>query len=699
MPIRFRSRGLICTSLFALLLAASAPITAEDALPIANHMIHHVDRPFTKLEMVEKSTRILELKGRITTVDVNDSEVITASKVENPFNPRQLRITAGAPGVTDVTVVDEFGQSHKLEILVVGDVRHLQSLLQLSFPDAAIHVTKVQNTAVLSGWVDQPAQIRPIMQLTEQFFPEPINNIQVGGVQQVTLKVKVMEVQRGKIRRLGFNFFDIGNNGYIISNPGNLIPIRTLTSAAGAATSLDFNPAGATAMFGIISDSNIFQGFIEALKEESLLKILAEPNLSVKSGSKANLLQGGEFPILIPQSLGTLSVEFKSFGVKLEALPIVLGNGRLSLQLIPEVSERDFSSAIETQGIVVPGLTTRRVQTAVEMDFGQTFVIAGLIFDRQTATTFKVPVLGELPFFGALFRRVRYDETETELLIMVTPELADPLKPCEVPPQGPGQFTSTPTDRELYLDGTLEVPYYGPQCVDCEADGGYVPQPAYIEPTPNGNMQYAPSTVPPAPAASGSDISPPPTPQPEAAKPQGVGPTLGHSPAKPDLVTPRFRSAAPRVQQASVAPSGATPLLGPAPTKRVKPVQSTTVRAKATTKVTTAPRAKTLNQTRPNRRTGPTQVVQQQRTGQNNTTIVRRASAASAQPSGTAPTTAAPANPALVFPDAEKQKLLNQLKASSQAKPSRRAPRPGLIAPKELTGRANPDGQSSSGTP
>ena len=141
--------------------------------------------------------------------------------------------------------------------------------------------------------------------------------------------------------------------------------------------------SGTSLGFGLVNSSSIFQAFIEALKQEALLKILAEPELVTTSGRPANLLSGGEFPILVPQSLGTVTIEWREFGVRMEAVPIVLGNGRLRLEVQPEVSERDFSNAVQVAGTTVPGLTVRRANTAVEMNFGETMVIAGLISSRK----------------------------------------------------------------------------------------------------------------------------------------------------------------------------------------------------------------------------------------------------------------------------------------------------------------------------
>jgi pilus assembly protein CpaC len=176
------------------------------------------------------------------------------------------------------------------------------------------------------------------------------------------------------------------------------------------------------------------------------------------------------------------------------------------LQLQPEVSDRDFSNAVQTNGVTVPGLTTRRVNTEVEMRFGETFMLAGLISIRNTAETSKVPFLGELPWLGAAFRRVRYDEGETEVVIMVTPELVAPMAGSQVPPGAPGQFSDVPTDRELFKSGFIEVPKYGNLCDDCEPGAMAPSAPTYVP-------SYTPTEAPADPAAH-----PPIAPAPAAAE-------------------------------------------------------------------------------------------------------------------------------------------------------------------------------------
>jgi pilus assembly protein CpaC len=311
-----------------------------------------------------------------------------------------------------------------------------------------------------------------------------------------------------------------------------------------------------------VSDSSLFQGFLEALKQESLLKILAEPTLNTSNGRPANLLAGGEFPIIVPQSLGTTTIEYREFGVRLEAVPTILGGGRVRLELAPEVSERDFANAVVVSGQTVPGLSTRRVNTQVEMNFGQTYMLAGLLSLRRTASTNKVPFLGELPWVGAAFRRVRYDESETELLIMVTPEIAGPMTPEQVPPGGPGLFTDTPTDRELCRDGMIEVPSYGSHCDNaCELGGLPASRLHYATPCQDGQClpESAPSGCPVQNGsagfgtmpAQGGQAAPIPYAPPEAA-PQAP-PMIPESPAPSPAAAPEFP--APPMEDSAIQPT------------------------------------------------------------------------------------------------------------------------------------------------
>jgi pilus assembly protein CpaC len=434
------------------------------------------------------------------------------------------------PGYTSIVLVDEFGHSSTVEVLVSGDVKQLEAVIRRAAPGSSVQALKVKDNVLLLGWVDQPTEATKIVELAEQFHPKVLNYLQVSGVQTIMLRVKIMEAQRSKIRSLGFNFLQSRTHSYVGSLPGSIVPFASGSPSVnlgspfggltGPATS-SVNPAAATAVFGLVAADNAFQGFVEALKTESLLKILAEPTLITTNGRPASFLSGGQFPVPVPQGLGTVSVVYKPFGVQLEFVPTVMGSGRLRMNVKPEVSEKDLSNTLTVSGITVPSLTTRSVNTEVEMNFGETLIIAGLISNRVQNIKQSVPFLGELPWIGAAFRRVRHDESETELLVLVTPELASPTDESHYPP-GPGRGTVSPTDRELYFNGYLEVPRYGPDPEPDMSSG----IPANYIPAPPG---HAPSNGAPPPAPSGSTID---LPTPPEARTGAVSQTSSTSPSR-----------------------------------------------------------------------------------------------------------------------------------------------------------------------
>jgi pilus assembly protein CpaC len=506
-------------------LVRSAAAEDESApLPVDNDPLVHIKEPQSDLRLVEKFAKIVELKTRITTVYGFDPEVLNVTKVD--MHPNEIRVHALTPGVTSLVLVDEANKSYTVEVFVIGDVRHLQAYLKNLFPNDAVTAVAVRESVVLRGYVSVPENIPRIIDIAKEFYPNVINQMEVGGDQEVQLKVRVIEIDRTKLRQLGFNFFGSTNNAFLAGIPGGLAPLSTLATPLGTAPALSVDPTkfASTApslIGGVVNNNYSLSMFLNALEAESLLKILASPVLTTTNGTPANLLSGGEFPILVPQSLGTVTVQWKEYGVRLTAVPLLLGNGRVRLNLQPEVSQKDLSNSVTTQGLTVPALTTRRVNTSVEMRFGETFMLGGLIEMQDIAQTNKVPWLGELPYVGAIFRTVSYQSVETELVIMVTPTLAGAMTDCQTPPGGPGMFSDQPTARELYGYGLIEVPSYGSHCTSCGKDnGGYPPpiidldlthsplpllNPVPVQELPPSAPQIAPPLAPPAvPAASSS---------------------------------------------------------------------------------------------------------------------------------------------------------------------------------------------------
>jgi len=433
----------------------------------------HVDGDSTRLEMIVNTSRILEMDFKVPRMIVNNPDVVQPT----PLAPNEVQVSALKPGVTQLNLWDEQGHVHTVDVLVIGDARELTALLESQFPDASLKVTPLSTSVVISGFVPSADMMSRIVQISEDYYPTVINNITVGGAQTVLLQVKVYEVSRTKLRTLGFDWAFFSGNDGIVSSVSGLIQNFSIGGQSVTAT------GGPTVAFGIINAADSFFGFLEALRQYDVVKVLAEPNLVTVSGRAARFNSGGEFPILIPQSLGTLSVEFREFGTRVDFVPIVLGNGYVRLEVRPEVSEIDEARSVTLGNVSVPALRVRSVDTAVEMKSGQTLALAGLIQTRDEAQNRGLPILADLPYVGAAFRRVTETQNEIELLILVTPEFVDAVDPSELPQCYPGQFTTSPTDCELYLKGYLEVPRCNGECTTPDGEVGPEALPP-TEPTP-----------------------------------------------------------------------------------------------------------------------------------------------------------------------------------------------------------------------
>ena len=338
-----------------------------------------------------------------------------------------------------------------------GSPSQLKEAIHKILPDEKdIRVTPTGDSITLSGTVSSTSNLSQVLALAESYYPKKVVNLlEVGGVHQVMLEVRVAEVSRSLLRRSGVNFNYISNSGmnFGISMLNNLTrlpaegwPGNPLTVTDKINAIFRFTGAGAT-----------WTTFIDALKEEGLLKLLAEPTLITMSGKSANFLAGGEFPIPVPQPSGvgtTITIEYKPYGVGLNFSPTVLSNRKISIQVAPEVSDLDFSNAIQISGFLVPAITTRRASTTVEIPDGQSFAIAGLLKDNVREIVSKFPVLGDIPILGVLFRSTSFQKNETELIIIVTPHL---VKPLNLTKQTlPTDQYIEPNDFEFYLLGALE---------------------------------------------------------------------------------------------------------------------------------------------------------------------------------------------------------------------------------------------------
>jgi pilus assembly protein CpaC len=442
-------------------------LAAAQDNPSANPSIIHKVRTGEKLEMVVNTSQILTLGLQIPQVLVQNPDLLTAT----PLSPTQVQVVARKTGVTQINLWDEKNQVHTIDVLIVGDARELTMLLTTEFPGASIKVRPVGNGALISGYVDRPEDLERIRALAEEYYPKVIMNITVGGVQQVLLHIKVMEVSRSKLRTLGFDWAQISNGNIDTLVRSGVSGLIGVAGSQGVPTgTLPISP-NSTFQFGIVDGSNVFFGVLEALCQSDVARIVSEPRVVAVSGRPSYFNVGGEIPYTVSQGLGAVEIEWKKFGTRVDFVPIVLGNGRVRLELRPRVSEIDRSHAA-VEG--VPAIKESVVDTAVELGAGQTLAIAGLVQTRTEAQTRGLPWVSDVPYVGALFRRVHEEKNEIETLILVTPEFADAMDPHEVPQCGPGMRTASPSDWELYMEGHVEVPNRCPPCTGggCPKQGG-----------------------------------------------------------------------------------------------------------------------------------------------------------------------------------------------------------------------------------
>ncbi len=435
------------------------------------------------LPMVELKvghTRLIKLPKKIQRVSVGAPAICDVVVI----NTHQLYLNGKGPGSTNITL---WAPGDKLIgmflVRVQRDLSLLKERMHQILPDEPVEIRELQGTVVLSGRVSGvEAKERakslalamvPRKDLAESMhkqlkIPEyVIDLMEVGAVKQVTLKVRFAEVRRDALKRFKVNlsYRDLAGNFFNTFLGGVTGPLLPTDKWDLPATGPGFNPFSRPPYdTGLSTKSTIaggftwggdrrIMGFLDVLKENGLAKVLAEPNLVAASGHEANFLAGGEFPIPVPQK-ENITIFFKKFGVKLKFKPTVLSNGKIRLEVEPEVSDLDFSTAVVIQGYVVPGLTTRKAKTQLELENGQSFGMAGLFRDDLAQVVSKIPFLGDIPILGALFRSTEFQHKKTELVIVVTPEI---VTPGQGAPSLPTDNLKMPSDWEIYMGKMVEM--------------------------------------------------------------------------------------------------------------------------------------------------------------------------------------------------------------------------------------------------
>ncbi|MCZ6764965.1 MAG: type II and III secretion system protein family protein [Alphaproteobacteria bacterium] len=373
-------------------------------------------------------------------------------------SPTLIYIRGIAAGKTNLFAVDSEDEViTELIITLSHNISELERALRIVTPNSQIRAQSVGKNLVLTGIAHSARDVANAMELATGLAEREgdegsiINQIYVDMPNQVNLRVKIAEVSRETIKRLGFDFgliADITTDLTLAVATGGSTAVL---GAGGGALGSDIG-SGFYELF--FSDGDVLaSSVIDALERQNLLTVLAEPNLTALSGHTASFLAGGEFPIPVPQRQGEITIEFREFGVALEFTPIVLDSGRISLRVATEVSTLSDAGSVTLGSFVIPALATRRTDTTVELASGQSMAIAGLLQNNINETISDFPGLADIPILGTLFRSSRFENNETELVILVTPYLVRPVSTVAL--ANPVQGVRPTNDYERAVEGRL----------------------------------------------------------------------------------------------------------------------------------------------------------------------------------------------------------------------------------------------------
>ncbi len=435
----------------ALTIAASAPLIATNALAAGPNQ-------------QENSALLLAIgESRVINLPENLSDVVIANPAVADVHvrsQRQIYLIAKAPGETNIFVTASNGKILYAHAVRVGNnITSIDQMLQLAMPESQVQVSTMNGMVLLTGTIATPEDASEVERLVQAFAGKDtavVSRLRTATPMQVNLKVRIAEVNKTFAKNIGFNLLSSRNlgSGFLFGiGQGNPYP---------CVTTFKYNPSGGAPLVVPVIDpatgrqayDTVYKfnnsatgttlggagrllgldlmGTLDLAETQGLAATLANPNLTALSGETASFLAGGEIPIPISTTLGQVSVEYKQYGVSLAFTPTVLADGRISMRVRPEVSQLDSSSSVRLNDYVIPGISTRRAETTVELGSGQSFMIGGLLSSSSGNTVDKAPFLGDLPIIGNLFKSQGYRRQQTELVIIVTPYLVRPVNAREI---------------------------------------------------------------------------------------------------------------------------------------------------------------------------------------------------------------------------------------------------------------------------
>jgi pilus assembly protein CpaC len=408
----------------------------------AQNLTPETVEPF-KIDIVSGKSLVMKSDMNIKRVSIGSPEIADFILLSS----KELYIKGKAAGLTNMILWHDGKVTSIYDIEVKYDLSRLKEKLYQILPDEEeIRIMSTNDSLTLSGRISSAASLSQAVNLAKSYAPEgKVNNLlTVGGTHQVMLEVKIAELSRSVGKDLGINLgvaFSIGDlTATVLSGFGsNLLPSLDGGGNPGFKGGGRYTRGDAT-----------WAGTFNALKENGLLKIMAEPNLVALSGQTASFLAGGEFPVPVDAGDGAIGIDWKDFGVGVSFTPNVISRDKISIQVASSVSEIDFSTAIQIEGYIAPGVNIRKAATMIELGDGQSFAIAGLLSENIRENVQKFPFLGDIPILGTLFKSSSFQKNETELVIIVTPRFVKPINK-EAQPVPPDYYTE-PDDTQFYFN-------------------------------------------------------------------------------------------------------------------------------------------------------------------------------------------------------------------------------------------------------
>ena len=429
----------------ALVTASMSPAPAQTLHVLKGSESEPLNVPMNRAVVVESDTPFAE--ASIANPGIADLSALS---------DKSLYVLGKTPGRTTLTLLSPDGKLiSNVDVHVTPDIAEFKERLQQILPGEKIEVRTANDGIVLSGTVSSTAKLDRALDLANRYAPDRVSNLMsVGGTQQVMLKVRFAEMQRSVSKSLSSSIGVMGGTDLGVSaGTGVLADGTKLATLMGGGTVASPNESNGTLGLGFTAGSLEFAVLLEALESKGVVRTLAEPNLTALSGQEAKFLAGGEYPIPIAGGDGSITVQYKPFGVELNFTPIVVDSDVINLTINAAVSSIDTTTTLQAGGFSINAFKRRETSTTVEMRDGESFAIAGLLQDDFRDLNGQVPWLGDIPIIGTLFRSAEYQRAQSELVIIVTPHLVTPTRGEAL--ALPTDRVRLPTEKELFLFGDV----------------------------------------------------------------------------------------------------------------------------------------------------------------------------------------------------------------------------------------------------